>query len=60
MKKYCYRNNDGELAWHDEPAPRARMRTLTNTFLSFLAHIINFEYTIREDWYGNELTSDAD
>ena len=29
-------------------------------FLSLLAHIINFEYTIREDWYGNELTSDAD
>ena len=29
-------------------------------FLSFLAHIINFEFSIREDWYGNELTSDAD
>ena len=29
-------------------------------FLSFLAHIINFEFRIREDWYGNELTSDAD
>ena len=31
MKKYYYRNKDGELAWHDEPAPRARLRTLTNT-----------------------------
>ena len=28
--------------------------------LSFLTHIINFEFSIREDWYGNELTSDAD
>ena len=31
MKKYYYRNKDGELAWHDEPAPRARLRTLPNT-----------------------------
>ena len=31
MKKYYYRNKGGELAWHDEPAPRARLRTLTNT-----------------------------
>ena len=29
-KKYYYRNKDGELAWHDQPAPRARLRTLTN------------------------------
>ena len=29
-------------------------------FLSFRAHIINFEFSSREDWYGNELTSDAD
>ena len=29
-------------------------------FLSFLAPMINFEYTIREDCYGNELASDAD
>jgi len=21
MKKYYYRNKDGELAWHDNPAP---------------------------------------
>ena len=33
MKKYYYRNKGGELAWHDEPAPRARLRTLTNTFI---------------------------
>jgi len=31
MKKYYYRNKDDELAWHDQPAPRARLRTLTNT-----------------------------
>ena len=31
MKKYYYRNKDAELAWHDQPTPRARLRTLTNT-----------------------------
>jgi len=31
MKKYYYRNKDGELSWHDKPAPRARLRTLTKT-----------------------------
>jgi len=35
MKKYYYRNKDGELAWHDEPAPRARLRTLTNTWIEY-------------------------
>ena len=29
-------------------------------FLSFLAHILNFEYNIKEDWYGNELNPDSE
>jgi len=29
-------------------------------FLSFIAHIINFEFNIREDWYGNELNPDSE
>ena len=29
-------------------------------FLSFIAHILNFEFSIREDWYENELDPNAD
>ena len=29
-------------------------------FLSFIAHILNFEFSIKEDWYGRELTPNAD
>ncbi len=29
-------------------------------FLSFIAHILNFEFKIKEDWYGRELTPNAD
>jgi len=29
-------------------------------FLSFITHILNFEFSIKEDWYGRELTPNAD
>ena len=28
--------------------------------LSFIAHILNFEFGIREDWCGQELSPNAD
>jgi hypothetical protein len=37
MKKYSYRNKDGELSWHDKPAPRARMRTLPSRCIEHAA-----------------------
>ena len=45
----------------------SRMETLMEAegyvrvmFVSFIAHILNFEFSIKEDWYGRELTPNAD
>ena len=55
------------MARSSNPHTLSRMENLMTAegyvslkFLSFIAHIINFEYSIREDWYGNELDADAD
>ena len=55
------------MARSSNPHTLSRMENLMTAegdvrvkFLSFLAHIINFEYNIREDLYGNELNPDTE